>query len=123
MSSAAGELADPATGRGRAGERHAGDVGVGDERLADVGATEDDWSSPSGSPASRKTASNTAPPQTAVWGSGLRMTALPRASAGATTRIPSTVGEFQGVIAPTTPAGTRRSIDSRPGTRSARAEP
>ena len=74
------------------------------------------WSSPSGSPASRKTASNTAPPQTAVWGSGLRMTALPRARAGATTRIPSTVGEFHGVIAPMTPAGTRRSIDSRPGT-------
>ena len=73
-------------------------------------------SRPSGRPASRKTASNIAPPQTGVCGSGLRITALPTASAGATTRMPSTDGEFQGVIAPITPAGTRRSIDSRPGT-------
>ena len=73
------------------------------------------WRTPSGSPASRNTASITAPPQTGVWGSGLRMTALPNASAGPTTRIASTVGEFQGVMVPMTPIGTRRVIDSRPG--------
>ena len=39
---------------------------------------------------------------------------MPNARAGATTRMPSTVGEFQGVMAPTTPTGTRRTIDSRP---------
>ena len=61
------------------------------------------WSSPSGSPASRKTASNIAPPMTGVCGSGFMTTALPSASAGATTRIPSTLGEFHGVMAPTTP--------------------
>ena len=74
------------------------------------------WRTPSGRPASRKTAANIAPPQTGVCGSGFRITALPTASAGATTRIPSTLGEFHGVIAPMTPTGTRRSIDSRPGT-------
>ena len=56
-----------------------------------------------------------APPQTGVCGSGLRTTALPRARAGATTRIPSTLGEFHGVMAPTTPTGTRRTIERRPG--------
>ena len=71
------------------------------------------WSSPSGRPASLKTAANMAPPQIGVCGSGLSTTALPSASAGATTRMPSTLGEFHGVIAPTTPTGTRRIIDSR----------
>ena len=46
-------------------------------------------SRPSGSPASLKTAAKIAPPQTGVWGSGLRTTALPSASAGATTRMPT----------------------------------
>ena len=81
------------------------------------------WSTPSGSPASRKTASNIAPPMIGVCGSGLRTTALPRASAGATTRIPSTLGEFHGVIVPITPTGIRRTIDSRPGTTVGTSEP
>ena len=81
------------------------------------------WSRPSGSPASRKTASNMAPPMIGVCGSGLRTTALPRASAGATTRIPSTLGEFHGVIVPITPTGIRRTIDSRPGTTVGTSEP
>ena len=81
------------------------------------------WSTPSGSPASRKTASNMAPPMIGVCGSGLRTTALPRASAGATTRIPSTLGEFHGVIVPITPTGIRRTIDSRPGTTVGTSEP
>ena len=62
-------------------------------------------SSPSGRPASRKTASNIAPPMTGVCGSGFRTTAFPSARAGATTRMPRTLGEFHGVIAPTTPTG------------------
>ena len=37
-----GERADPPAGRGRAGERDRVDVGVGDDRLADLGVAEDD---------------------------------------------------------------------------------
>ncbi len=48
---------------------------------------------------------------------------MPSASAGATTRIPSTDGEFHGVIAPMTPAGTRRTIDRRPFTAEGMSEP
>ena len=80
-------------------------------------------SSPSGRPASANTAANIAPPATGVCGSGLRTTALPSASAGATTRIPRTLGEFHGVIAPTTPTGTRRIIESRPGWTVGTSEP
>ena len=47
------------------------------------------------------------PPETAVCASGLRMTALPRASAGATARIERISGKFHGLITPTTPSGTR----------------
>ena len=72
------------------------------------------WSRPSGRPASANTAANIAPPTTGVCGSGFRTTALPSARAGATTRMPSTLGEFHGVIAPTTPTGTRRTIERRP---------
>ena len=53
------------------------------------------------------------PPVTAVRGSGLRMTALPRASAGATERMPRMIGTLNGEMTPTTPAGIRRAIDSR----------
>ena len=62
-----------------------------------------------------KIEANTAPPQTGVCGSGLSTTALPSASAGAITRMPRTLGEFHGVMAPTTPTGTRRTIDNRAG--------
>jgi len=51
------------------------------------------------------------------------ITALPSASAGPTTRIPSTLGEFHGVIAPTTPTGTRRTIDIRSGCADGISEP
>ena len=81
------------------------------------------WSKPSGRPASANTAANIAPPTTGVWGSGLSTTALPRARAGATTRMPSTLGEFHGVIAPTTPTGTRRTIERRPLTAVGMSEP
>jgi hypothetical protein len=43
------------------------------------------------------------------------MTALPSASAGATARTDRICGKFHGLITPTTPTGTRRAIDSRPG--------
>ena len=65
-------------------------------------------STPAGSPASSKIRANIAPPQIAVRGSGLRITALPSASAGATARIARIVGTLNGAITPTTPAGTRR---------------
>ena len=81
------------------------------------------WSRPSGSPASRNTAANIAPPMTGVCGSGLRTTAFPSASAGATTRMPRTDGEFHGVIAPMTPTGTRRTIERRPLTADGMSEP
>nr|BFE82860.1 hypothetical protein GCM10020093_054610 [Planobispora longispora] len=52
-------------------------------------------------------------PETAVRGSGLRITALPRASAGATERMPRISGKLNGAITPTTPTGTRRARLSR----------
>ncbi len=63
-------------------------------------------STPSGSPASANTAASARPPQTAVRGSGLSTTALPRA--GATERIERISGALNGAITPTTPTGTRR---------------
>jgi hypothetical protein len=45
--------------------------------------------------------------QTDVVGAGAQTTALPAASAGAITSAGIVYGQFQGVIAPTTPRGTR----------------
>ena len=70
-------------------------------------------SNPSGRPASAKTRASTTPPETAVRGSGLRMTALPSASAGATDRMDRICGKLNGAITPTTPAGTRSAKLSR----------
>ena len=53
---------------------------------------------------------------TGVFGSLLSTTALPSTSAGPSDRIASTSGKFQGVITPTTPIGTRRAVEVRPGT-------
>jgi hypothetical protein len=72
-------------------------------------------SRPSGRPASSNSRATRAPPDTGVCTSGLSMTALPRASAGATARTDRISGKFHGLITPTTPSGTRRAIDSRPG--------
>ncbi|CAM5286163.1 hypothetical protein SVIOM74S_04646 [Streptomyces violarus] len=66
-----------------------------------------------GRPAAAKTAARASPPQTAVRGSGLRTTALPRARAGATERMDRISGALNGEITPTTPAGTRRVYDRR----------
>jgi len=70
---------------------------------------------PAGRPAASKTRAIRKPPLTGVRGSGLMTTALPAASAGATTRSVSTSGKLKGEITPTTPSGTRRATDSRPG--------
>ena len=70
-------------------------------------------STPGGSPASSKIRAMSVPPVTAVRGSGLRMTALPSASAGATERMPRMIGTLNGEITATTPAGSWRAIDSR----------
>ena len=72
-------------------------------------------SRPSGSPAASNSRATRMPPETGVCTSGLRMTALPRASAGATARTDRICGKFHGLITPTTPSGIRRAIDSRPG--------
>ena len=71
------------------------------------------WNRPSGSPASSKIRANTTPPHTAVRGSGLQITALPNASAGAIARTARMIGALNGAITPTTPAGNRRAIDNR----------
>src|SRR5918997_1563193 len=63
---------------------------------------------PSGSPASSKIRAIDTPPHTAVRGSGLRTTAFPRASAGATERMARTRGKLNGEMTPTTPTGMRR---------------
>ena len=43
-------------------------------------------------------------------GSGLRTTALPEASAGATERMARICGKLNGEMTPTTPAGSRRAM-------------
>ena len=73
------------------------------------------WKSPAGSPASANSSAMASPPESGVSGDGLISTALPSASAGAITRMPSTSGKFHGVITPTSPTGTRSQMESRPG--------
>lgn len=70
---------------------------------------------PSGRPACPKTRASTAPPENAVFASGLTSTALPSASSGATERMASINGAFQGAITPTTPTGIRRANPSVAG--------
>ena len=68
-------------------------------------------STPAGRPASSKARMIITPPVTGVRGSGLRITALPSARAGATERMERISGKLKGEITPTTPAGTRRAKD------------
>lgn len=77
--------------------------GVAD--LGDVG--DDDVEQPEGSPASSKIFATREPPTIGVFWCGLRTTALPSASAGATDLIDSRKGKLKGLITPTTPTGTR----------------
>lgn len=60
-----------------------------------------------GSPASSNTLAIRVPPQTGVFWCGLRTTALPRASAGATDLSDSRKGKLKGLMTPTTPTGSR----------------
>ena len=90
--------------------RTAGSTTIASPTSAPPGST---CSTPAGSPASSNTRANIAPPEIAVRGSGLRITALPSASAGATARMARIVGTLNGAITPTTPAGTRRAKDNR----------
>lgn len=55
-------------------------------------------SNPSGGPASAKICASTTPPETAVRGSCFRITALPKAGAGATARMDSTMGTLNGDV-------------------------
>ncbi len=64
-------------------------------------------STPPGSPASSKSFATRVPPVTGVSWCGLRTTALPSASAGATDFKESRKGKLKGLITPTTPTGTR----------------
>src|SRR3984957_21180669 len=51
----------------------------------------------------------------AVVGAGVHTTALPHASAGATSSAGIVYGQFQGLMTPTTPRGRRTSITRLPG--------
>ena len=64
-------------------------------------------SSPSGRPASSYSFASSRPPVTGVSPAGLRTTALPTASAGATDRLDRCMGTFHGLITATTPTGRR----------------
>ena len=89
-----------ASGPVNAMTRTAGSVTSASPTSAPPGRT---CSRPSGSPAAAKISARTAPPLTAVLGSGLSSTALPSARAGATARMDRIVGTLNGAITPTTP--------------------
>ena len=70
------------------------------------------WNAPGGSPASARSS----PKRSAVSGvteAGFRTTVFPRASAGAIFHIAWRSGKFHGVIAPTTPTGSRSGQEER----------
>jgi hypothetical protein len=90
--------------------RTVGSTTIASPTSAPPGST---WKTPAGTPASSKMRAKTAPPEIAVRGSGLRMTALPSARAGAIALMARIVGTLNGAMTPTTPAGTRRAKDSR----------
>ena len=106
-SGSAGGLADQPADRGRAGERDHRDVRVLGQRRAGLGVAGQHV---------QQAARAARPPRTAgrsgrrrrpaVCTSGLRMTALPSASAGATARTDRICGKFHGLMTPTTPSGT-----------------
>src|SRR5688572_14032565 len=65
------------------------------------------FSTPAGSPHSRAYSANFSS-ESDVFDAGLMTTVLPQASAGAIFQTASISGKFHGVIAPTTPTGSRR---------------
>ena len=79
-----------------------------DEGVADVGAgADDDAEHGRRQPASSKISASSRPPVTGVSDDGLITTALPSASAGATERFDKDIGNFHGLMTPTTPTGWR----------------
>ena len=65
------------------------------------------WNAPGGSPASARSSANISAVR-GVTDAGLRTTVFPRERAGAIFHMAWSSGKFQGVIAPTTPTGSRR---------------
>jgi hypothetical protein len=64
-------------------------------------------STPAGRPASCSTCAN-ATVEAGECSEGLTTQVFPAASSGASLKVSSSSGEFQGVMAPTTPSGSRR---------------
>ena len=62
---------------------------------------------PAGSPAAESTSAK-ATVEAGQCSEGLTTTVFPAASAGASFQVSSSSGEFHGVMAPTTPTGSRR---------------
>ena len=112
---AAGRLGDLAAGPRRAGEVHHRDAGMGDEPWPTSTPPGTTCSSPAGRPAAANTSARIRPPVIGVSGDGLSTTALPSASAGASTRMPRISGKFHGVSTPTTPRGMRSATLTRVG--------
>ena len=79
-------------------------------------------SAPGGSPA-RSSASHSAQAEPGAISAGFSTTALPKASAGATFQAGMAMGKFQGVIAPTTPSGSRVTSTQVPGRAPGNASP
>ncbi len=100
-------------GPGGAGESDDWDSGVIHDRGAHVGATRQHVEDPGRQAGLFEDAANTTPPLIAVRGSGLQITALPNAEAGAMARMARMTGALKGAITPTTPTGSRRAIESR----------
>jgi hypothetical protein len=86
---------------------------MGHQRAAEVGAAGQDVQQPGGKPGIMQYAGQREPAGAGGAWSGLRMTALPSASAGATERMDSIPGKLNGEMTATTPIGTCRAIDSR----------
>ena len=98
---------DREAGRGRARERDLVDALVCDERLPGrVARPGDDVDDAGGTPASTASSASRSV-EVGVISDGFTTIVLPAASAGKSFQPSSTSGEFHGVIAPTTPIGSR----------------
>ena len=106
---------------GRAGERDHGDVVVVDERVPTVPPLPvTTFSRPGGSPHSSSSSSASAIAESGVCDAGFRTTGQPAAIAGAILWATRFSGKLNGLIAPTTPIGTRRVKPSFPAPASLR---
>ena len=94
---------------GGAGEGHHVHVGMRGDRLADVGPSPlTRLNTPAGTPASCRISANTMPDNGAI-SLGLSTIVHPAPSAGATLQAIWLMGQFQGVMRPQTPTGSRAS--------------